>query len=268
VSVLQRLKHSALLRSAARVGLVGRGVLYLVLAGLALNLVIGPPGAEEQANANGALRAVGQTPLGTILLLAAAIGFAAYAVARLVGAATDADHGRLRRLSTAGQGLAYVALAWGAGSFLLGQEDAGSEQQQEQTAGAVLGLPGGRVLVAAAGLVVLGICAWQLKVAGSGHFADSLRSEQMSRPAKGLVWLVARVGIAARAVASAPVGVFLVLAGLRSSAEQAGGLDAFLLTLTDTGWGRFAVVLVAAGFAVFAVYSLLEARYRDVAAGA
>lgn len=265
---LQRLKNSTLLRSSARLGLVGRGVLYLLLAGLALNLVIGPSGAEEQANSNGALRTVGQTPLGAVLLLGAAVGFAAYAVARVVGAATDGERGRLRRLSTAGQGLAYLGLAWTAGSFLLGQEDAGSEQQQEQTAGAVLGLPGGRVLVVAAGLVVLGVCAWQLTVAGSGRFADSLRSEQMSRPVRMLVWLVARVGIAARALAYAPVGVFLVLAGLRSSAEQAGGLDAFLLTLTDTGWGRLAVVLVAAGFAVFAVYSLLEARYRDVAAGA
>jgi hypothetical protein len=32
--------------------------------------------------------------------------------------------------------------------------------------------------------------------------------------------------------------------------------------------GRVLVVLAAAGFAVFAVYSVLEARYREVASGA
>ena len=264
---LRRLRDSTLLRWSARVGLVARAVFYLLLAGLAISLLVGPA-AQGQANANGALRAVAQTPGGAVLLIGAVLGFAAYGVARLVGAATDGRQGRLRRLSTAGQGAVYLAFAAVTGSFLLGQENAGSEQQREQTAGHVLGLPGGRLLVVALGLVVLGVCLWQLIVAARGHFAESLRSEQMSRPVHQIVWLIARVGIAARALAYAPVGVFLILAGVRRAPQQAGGLDAVLLEITRTGWGRAPVMLVAAGFTVFAVYSLIEARYRQVAAGA
>lgn len=267
-SGLRQLAKSAALHSAARVGLVGRAVFYLLLAGLALRLLVGPPGGAGQANANGALRAVAQTPVGAVLLVGAAIGFLAYGVARLLGAATDDQQGRLRRLSTAGQGAVYLGFAWVTGSFVLGQEDAGSEQQREQTTSLVLGLPGGRLLVAAVGLGLLGVCCWQLLVAARGHFGDSLRDEQMSRPVHAIVWLVARVGIASRAVAYAPIGVFLVLAGARSAPEQADGLDAVLLELTSTAWGRVLVLLVALGFAVFAAYSLIEARYRQISAGA
>lgn len=268
-SRLQRLRDSTLLRSTARGGLVVRAVFYLVLAGLAVNVLLGPAsGGEADANENGALRAVGQTPIGAVLLVGAAVGFLAFAMARLVGAATDQSEGRLRRLSTAGQGTFYLGAAWLTTSFVLGQQEAGSEEQREETAGLVLGLPGGEVLVVVAGLIVLGVCLWQLVVAARGHFADSLQTEQMSGPVHALVWFVARFGIAARAVAYAPVGVLLVLAGVRSSPDQANSLDAVLLELTRTGWGRALGILVAVGFTVFAVYSLLEARYREVTAGA
>ena len=266
--VLRRLRDSTALRSAARVGLVGRAVLYLVLAGLTVNLLVGASAADGSASTNGALRTVSQTPAGAVLLAAAAVGFGAYGLARLVGAATDGGRGSLRRLSTAGQGTGYLLIAWVTTSFLLGRREAASEEQREETAGLVLGLPGGQVLVAAAGLVVLGVCLWQLTVASGGQFADTLRTEQMSKPVHMVVRLVARVGIAARAVAYAPVGVFLVLAGMRSDPDKATSLDTVLLELTRTTWGQVLVVVVAAGFAVFAVYSLLEARYRQVASGA
>ena len=265
---LRRLQRNSVLRSAARLGLVGRAVFYLLLAGLALSLLVGPAGAEEPTNANGALSAVAQTSGGAALLVGAVVGFVAYAIARLVGAATDRQQGRLRRISTAGQGLGYLGFAWVTASFLLGQQDAGSEQQREQTTGAVLGLPGGRLLVIAVGLAVIGVCLWQLTVAAKGHFGDTLKDAQMTPALHAIVWLIARVGIAARALAYAPVGVFLVLAGARSAPEQADGVDAVLLELTRTGWGRALVVLIAAGFTVFAAYRVLEARYREVTAGA
>ncbi|MDQ3610354.1 MAG: DUF1206 domain-containing protein [Actinomycetota bacterium] len=69
-------------------------------------------------------------------------------------------------------------------------------------------------------------------------------------------------------MAFAPIGVLLVVAAARSMPEQVDGLDAVLLELSRTAWGRALVVLVAVGFTVFAGYSLIEARYRQVAAGA
>jgi len=80
--------------------------------------------------------------------------------------------------------------------------------------------------------------------------------------------LTARTGIPARALAFAPVGVFLTIAAVRSDPRRANGLDALLLELARTDWGRVAVALMAAGLAVFAAYSFLEARYRQISSGA
>jgi Domain of Unknown Function (DUF1206) len=257
------------LRLAARLGLVARALFYLLLAGLALQLVlgVGPAGRSRQANANGALTQVAQAPLGFALLLGAALGFAAFAVVRLYGAVTDGEHGRWRRLSTAGQALIYVGMTWVTLTFLLGRRTAGSEEQQRSAAGRVIALPFGRALLVAAGLAVLGMCAWQMVVAARGDFADSLRERAMKPLVRRVTLVTARIGIPARGLAIAPIGVFLVVAGIRSDPQEAKGLDALLLQSSHSAAGRVLVALAAAGFLVFAVYSLLEARYRQVSSG-
>jgi hypothetical protein len=256
------------LRLAARLGLVARGLFYLLLAGLAAQLALDSGGSgPAQANANGALTQVAGAPLGFALLAGAALGFLAFALVRVYGAITDGRHGVWRRLSTAGQGVIYIGMALVTASFLLGRRGTGSEQQQRSTAQSIITWPFGRALLVAAGLVVLAMCGWQLLVAARGDFTDSLRDGKMSALVRRLTLVTARVGIPARALAVAPVGVFLVVAAIRADPQQAKGLDAVLLDSSRTPVGRVLVVLAAAGFLVFALYSLLEARYREVASG-
>jgi len=254
-------------RVIARGGLLGRGLFYLLLAALAINVASGHSRRGAQANANGALVQVARTSAGLILLAAVALGFAAFGVIRLAGAYGDRQHGRLRRLSTAGQAVLYLLMAAGTVSFLLGRHSTGSEQQQRSATADVLGLPAGRVLVAVIGLVVLAICGWQLRVGIRGYYADSLNTDRMPAPIRRATHLLATVGILARALAFAPIGVLLLLAAARAAPHQAKGLDGLLADLARTGWGRMLIWLVAAGFVTFAGYTFLEARYRRVDAG-
>ena len=256
-------------RGVARLGLVARAGFYLLLAGLAVNLLVGVGQGQGggQANANGALTQVAHAPIGFGLLAGAALGFAVFGVVRIAGSIRDHRHGRLRRVSTSGQGVLYLGMAAATTSFLFGSRGTGSEQQQRSTAAKVIELPFGRALLAVVGLVVLAMCAWQVLVAVQGHFADSLKHEEMSERARQVTQVTARIGIPARALAVAPVGLFLLVAAVRADPEQAKGLDALLLEASRNPVGRILVVLAAAGFAVFAVYSLLEARYRRVSSG-
>ena len=259
------------MRVVARLGLVARGLFYLLLAGLAINVLTGAGrerGGSGQANANGALTQVAHAPVGFALIAGAAVGFVVFALVRLGGAITDHRHGTLRRVSTGGQALLYLAMGVATAAFLLGSRATGSEQQQHSTAARVITLPFGRALLAAVGLIVLAMCTWQIVVAARGHFADTLRYDRMGPVSRRLVMVTARIGIPARAVAIVPVGVFLIVAAVQADPGKAKGLDALLLDLSRSPVGRLLGILAAAGFAVFAVYSLLEARYRQVSAGA
>jgi hypothetical protein len=173
----------------------------------------------------------------------------------------------VRRLTTAGQGLFYLAMAAATVMFLLGRRQTGSEQQHEGVTARLLDETAGRWLVAGVGAVILGVCLWQLWVAASNGFSDSLRTEHMSPGTRRLSWIVGAAGIAARAAIVAPIGVLLLLAAVSAKPGRARGLDAYLAQLSTTPAGRALVWSVAAGLAVFAGYTLLEVRYRKVDSG-
>jgi hypothetical protein len=262
---VQRFRRSDVAQLVARGGLLARGLLYLVLAYLAASLAAG--WGSRPANANGALTTVSAQPAGWAALVGAAVGFAAFGLMRLAGAYGDRTVGRLRRLSTAGQAVCYLAMSAVTVSFLVGDRRAGSSRQSDSTAVLLVSSTTGRLLMAAAGVVVVCVCTWQLRLAWQGGYADSLDTTGLSGSAQVAAEVVGRVGIIARAAAVLPVGALLVLAAWQARPGTARDLDQLLDGLVHDPGGRVLVWTVAAGFLVFALYSLVEVRYRQVHAG-
>lgn len=250
---------------AARGGLLARAAFYLLLAYLVLRVLTSGDG--PQTNASGALATVSAAPGGRVAVALAAVGFLAFGGSRLLGALRDRDVGRLARFSTGLQGLFYLALTEVPLSFVLGSRSTGSEQQTRSTTALVLGLPAGRVLVFAAGVLFVVVCGWQVVTALRAGFMHSLRLGGSPRWLPWLVRLTGQTGIITRALVFLPLGLFLMLAAVHAQAARVKGLDAALGTLRSDPAGRWLLAAIAAGFVVFAAYSVLEARYRDVDAG-
>jgi hypothetical protein len=267
--LLERTTHavrdSTTATAIARFGLVARAAFYLLLAYLVVRVMLADPG--PQANASGALRTVASTPLGRLPIALAAVGFLGFGISRLLGALRDRDATMTSRLTTGLQGLFYIALTEVPASFALGSSSTGSEQQQRTTTERLMALPAGRAIVVALGVVVIVVCLWQAVTAARTGFTDSMRTGDAPHWVQVLVRVTGRLGIVMRAVVFLPIGVFLVVAAVRYDPAKAKGLDATLSTVAHHPWGRGVLGLIAAGFVVFAVYSMLEARYRDVDAG-
>jgi len=274
------------LHLAARVGYLARGLFYALLAYLVVRIAMlrgvaadqahqsalsgagtrPTAGSGGQANAGGALSLIAQSLAGRLLLGCAAAGFLQLAAVRLWAAWRDRRPGAVRRLSVAGQGLSYVAVGWLPISYLLGNRRAGSESQQHDTTAQVLGLPGGAAIVVGAGVLVLAVCAWQLRGVARQDFTEGL-VEDASAPLARLARVSGSIGIAARAVVFVPIGIFLIVAGFSYDPRGARGLDGELLLLAGHAWGVATLCVIAAALLVFALYSLIEARYRDVTRG-
>ncbi|MBV9098933.1 MAG: DUF1206 domain-containing protein [Frankiaceae bacterium] len=221
----------------------------------------------RQANAHGALAILAANPLGLAGIALAAVGFVMFGLTRMYGAWRDREAPRWRRVTTGLQGLFYVGLAWVPASFVLGHRQTGSEQQQHQETAAVFRWPLGRELVALVGVIVIVVCVWQIRTAWSQDFTDGMALRGRPSWLRRLVRLSGSVGIAARALVFVPVGGFLIWAAVQSDPRHANGLDAELAAVARHAWGGLALADVAAGLAVFAVYSGFEARYRRVARG-
>lgn len=251
----------------AKAGFAARGVMYVIIGILAIEIAFGSGG--HQADQSGAVRLVGNTPFGAFLLWLLVIGFAGMALWRLSEAVYGGPGANGRKTSNrliAGFKavlygfITYAILKYALG---LGAPKSSNKQSVDLTATAMR-QPGGRILVGIVGLVLIGVGAWLAWQAFERKFLDDLRTGEMSPQTKKVVTFLGRFGGIARGIVFAALGLFLLIAAVNANAHQAKGLDATLRAFTKTPAGPWLLVLVALGLVLFGAFSCAEARWRKV----
>jgi hypothetical protein len=255
-----------LFEALARAGYAARGVIYLMIGVLAIRLAegVGGPRPDQQ----GAMNKIAHQPFGHALLVLTAIGLGGYALWRLAQALVGhtpeyGEHSTLDRIGAAGSALAYAAFCVLAITVLRGGGQNSSAKPQHATAG-VLQWPAGRELVAAAGLLFMGIAVYQAYLGLSKKFLEYSKTGEMSRQVLKAFTAIGVVGLVARAVAFALIGIFVFKAALDYSPNDAVGIDGALARLTQHAYGTAALFVVACGLIAFGVYSMADARYRKI----
>jgi hypothetical protein len=255
--------------ASARVGLAARGVLYVLVGVLTVRLASG--NASTPADKSGALATVARQPLGKALLVALALGFAAYAVWMVVRVfVIEEDRATTewaKRAVFVGRAALYAVLCFSAVDALRRSANAtqrqGSQQEHEWTT-RVLGWPGGRLLVAAIGVaVVIGGIVFVYRGV-TRQWLRTLDLGSTSRRVRATVVGIGWAGWIGRGVVFALVGVFLVRAAWRFDPNDAVGLDNSLRELAHGAIGRPLLYVAALGLLAFGLYSFVEARYRQV----
>ena len=183
-------RRSSAVEAAGRAGFVARGVIYGLVGVLALQVV---GAGDARADQQGALKVIARQPFGGVLVGALALGFAGYAVYRLVEAVRGGDDaGWLERAGAAVSAAVYAVLAAGAVSLLTG--DSGSGRNPARTASAtVLGWPGGPWIVGVTGVVVAGAGIWKAWEGLSGDVVDDLDTGQLSPRARRVIEMLGLV---------------------------------------------------------------------------
>ena len=251
-----------------RIGIAGRGLLYMVLGILALQFAFGNA-SSQQVSDRGAIAFLKQQPFGTTLLWILAISLAALALWQFVTAVTgDPVEGSEAkdRVMYALKGVFYAATAaaaFAAVGMSTGGSGGGGGGGQAQATAFLLGLPLGQWIVGAIGLGVIGYAIKTiLEDAKNAEFMQRLATHRMDRGTTELVRGAGRAGYGARGTVIGITGIFLVVAALQHSPDSTRGLAGSLLALSNQTYGTWLLVAVALGLFLFGVFSLMEARYR------
>ena len=263
----RRAAHSPALRWLARAGLAARGVLYLVIGWIAIQVAFGQ--SSNQADQTGALHLLGRNPAGEVALWLLVVGFAGMCLWRLTeaifGAAEPDGHKATIRLAALGRALVYGFITFGVLKYALGVGGPkSSDQQSVDLTATAMSHPGGRAAVIIVGVAVAG---GGLALAYEGarkRFLKKLNTGEMgTRTLKIVTWL-GRVGDIARGAVFVTAGVFLVIADADAQPQKAKGVDSALRALARTPLGPWLLLVVAIGLVMFGAFSCCEARWRRV----
>ncbi|MEU4985474.1 DUF1206 domain-containing protein [Streptomyces sp. NPDC021969] len=263
----RRAANGSAAEGAARAGLAARGVIYVLVGILALQIAFG--GGKRQADRGGALAELSDRPFGAVLLWALGAGLVGMALWRLSEAAfgvTGKDgHTARKRLPAAARCVFYAFVAYSVLAFAAGAGGGGSSDRQSRDVTArVMEMPAGRWLVGAAGVaivvagVVIGVQALRRT------YRKKMKLGGLNPRARLLVDVTGVGGGTARGIVFAAAGAFAVRAAVAYEPDRAKGLDDTLRSFAGTPLGPWFLALVAAGLVLFGVFSFVLARRRRV----
>lgn len=251
----------------ARAGYAARGIVYLLIGGLAALAAFGQGGQTE--GSQGALERLLIAPGGTVLLGAMAFGLLGYATWRTIQAVKDTDHhglgakGIAIRTGLLVSAVTHVLLAVFAVNliFHFAASSGSSGGGSQGMATWLMKLPYGPWIVGAVGLTFIG--------AGIAHAVKGWKSQfdrHFNMPTKTQQWAypICRFGLATRGLVFVLVGSFFIIAAYQFNPDEAGGLAEVFSTLRSQMFGKWLLAFVATGLFAFGLYSLLEALYRRV----
>ncbi|MDG5806379.1 DUF1206 domain-containing protein [Streptomyces ossamyceticus] len=267
-----RAARGSVTEGAARAGLTARGVIYLLVGALALQIAFGEGG--QQADRQGALEEMSEKPLGSVLLWALGIGVVGMALWRLseavFGAAGPDGRKWTKRLASAARFVFYTFVAYSVLTFAVGSGGGSgggggsSDEQSKDVTARALELPAGQWLVGAAGVGVIVAGVWIAVRALMRSYHKHLRLGEMSRRTRRAVDVTGVGGGLARGLVFAAAGVFAVRAAIDYEPDKAKGLDDTLRSFADTPAGPALLACVAAGLVLFGLFSFAMARWRRV----
>ena len=257
--------RSDAIEALARVGYVTKGVLYLVIGGLATMFAFGEGGGLT--GGAGAAQTLEAQPFGEVLLWIAAFGLGGYALWRFTQSALHLPRGADgRRIASAIgfaiSGVLHAALAVAAIQMATGSGGGGDAKRTYLAK--LMEVPGGNVVVILIGLSVIGFGIYEGVSAYRAKFAEDLKREQMNATERTWSLRVGRIGLAARGVVSVVIGYFLCQAGASGRSAEAKGIGGALRAIAPESYGTVLLALVALGLIAYAVHQFFTAKYRRI----
>jgi Domain of Unknown Function (DUF1206) len=248
----------------ARVGLAARGLVYVLIGILAIQIAF--VDRAEQADQQGAFQTLAQNGFGKAILWLVILGFVGYGLWQASEAAWG--HRRERddrkraasRIESAVKAVIYLVLAVVALRVVTGTS--GSGQGGEQVTAKLLQMPGGQILVALTGVAIVAaavLLAWRgLRT----KFEEHLDLTELGPGTRSALINLGKVGYIARGVVFSLVGILVVAAAVTFDPDKARGMDAALRQVAAQPYGPWLLSLMALGLMCFGAYSFAEARYR------
>jgi len=254
---------SPLMEALTRLGYGVRGLIYVTMGLLAVQVALGNGGAL--ASPLGAIAEIGKQPAGMILLWVVLLGLVSYTLWGVVRALLDPLHkgndmkGLMERGGFLVSAFGYAIMILPTFGYITGSSLASSGSQTQKLITSIMVAPWGRWAIGIIGLAVLAGGLYQIYLGFKAGFERQFQTYALSAKEVKLVTDIGRFGTVARGVVLAVVGGLISFGAYRANPSQPIGMDAALATLLHQPYGIWLLGIVAVGLIAFGFYSMLSA---------
>ncbi len=248
----------------ARIGLAGLGLVHVLIGWTALQLAFG--GGGDQADNQGALKALAATPIGGPLLWLIIAGLGGLVIWQVVEAIlgdpqADGAKRAAKRALAAGKAVLYLVLAWSTVKIAGGSRSGSGDRSSETFSARLMEAPAGQWLVGLVGVAFLVAGGWFARKGLTQRFRTKLDAGATGGAAGTTLVRLGTLGHVAKGAALGILGVLFVVAAAEHDAERSGGLDDALRALLAQPGGTVLVALVGAGLIAYGAYCFGWARH-------
>lgn len=261
VGAVRQATDSDWFERSARAGHVVSGLLHLLIAYIVLRLAFGGRGDADQSGALGFFASSGEGRLALWVAVVAFIAMALWRVAEVIlgphpsdRRADDGD-GPVDRVKAGSLAVVYLAFAWSAAQFAMGQGQSSGRQNAGLSA-QLMQSGFGRFVLVVAGLIIVAVGGYHMYKGVSQSFWDDLKVRD-----NPTVRVTGMVGYLAKGLVLAGAGILVVVAAITADPSKATGVDGAVKTVAGWPAGQFLLVLASLGLAAYGIYCFVMARF-------
>lgn len=262
---LQEIKTGKSISALARLGLIAKGIVYVLLGVLAFMAAFEIGGqSSEKTDKAGVLYFLNHSSGGKWLLPLLAAGLLCYSLWRFTEAFRCASGGHKDWKNSARyffSGFIYLLLSFSAFNavFASGKKN---EDSQQAFASQVLSKPLGQWLLGIIALAIAGVGVYQLYYALSEKYKKHVQKMNLHDRASSLMLTAGKTGYIARGVVWLIIAYLMLQAAFRARSSEAGDTGKAFALIEHSPMGSYLLGALGIGLVAYGLFSFIRARYE------
>lgn len=256
------------MRKIARVGLIAKGIVYVLLGilGFMAAFEIGGQSNDEASKA-GVLGSIKESPAGVFGLALLAAGLICYSIWRGVQMfSSNTSHGQkkwLEKLRHLLSGLAYLSFAITAIQLIF-QNKSNKGDRNQYWASEILNHSYGQYILGLAGIVLAGIGIYQIYHGLSEKYKKHVQEMNLHSSGSSLMLRSGKIGYVSRGIVWLVIAYLLLRAALHKNSAEAGDMGKAFNFIEDSAYGSYLLGALGLGLIAYGVFNFIRARYETI----
>lgn len=249
----------------ARIGLIAKGVVYIILGALAFMAAFEIGGqSNTDTNKTAVFHSVKDFPGGIFILILLTAGLVCYSIWRWIqtfSATNDMGIKWTKRVRYFISGIVYLTLAGTAIQMIFWQEERSGDENQYWVS-EILRHSFGQWLIGLGAFILAAVGIYQVYYGLSEKYKKHVQQLNLYSTGSSLLLRSGKIGYIARGIVWFIIAYFFLLAALHNNSNEAGDTGKVFGFIENSSFGSYLLGALGIGLVAYGFFNFIRARYE------